>query len=183
MLKSMRQSSLTHSLFLLLLLLGACHASNENPRKQLSKDEVDQHIASVNKELALADKELIERYFQKREWEYTSTGSGLLYYIYKKGVGTKVAKEATVQISYSISLLDGTVCYGADSPVVKEFVVGMGKEISGLEEGVLLLREGDRAIIAIPPHLAHGLLGDEAKIPPRSTIIYNVSVEKVLQNK
>jgi FKBP-type peptidyl-prolyl cis-trans isomerase len=26
----------------------------------------------------------------------------------------------------------------------------------------------------MPPHLAHGLLGDENKIPPRSVIVYDL---------
>lgn len=133
-------------------------------------------------ELAISDKELIERYFQKREWPTQSTGSGLVYHIFKRGSGAMATKETKVQISFTVSLLDGTVCYGADKPVEKELVVGMGKEASGLEEALLLLKEGDSAIIAVPPHLGYGLLGDEDKIPPRSTIIYDLTIVKVLQN-
>jgi FKBP-type peptidyl-prolyl cis-trans isomerase len=47
---------------------------------------------------------------------------------------------------------------------------------SGLEEGILLLREGDKAKFILPPHLAHGLLGDDNKIPARSIIVYDLEL-------
>ena len=43
----------------------------------------------------------------------------------------------------------------------------------------MLLKEGDAARFILPPYLAFGLLGDENKIPPRSTIVYNVEMLKL----
>ncbi len=177
----MRRNLLTLSISLLLLF--SCSSNDRVVSVPVTGADITRKIAAVNKELTIADMELIARYFQKREWPTQNTGSGLVYYIYKRGKGAPAVKESKVQISFTISLLNGTVCYGANKPVEKEFVVGMGKEISGLEEAILLLREGDQAIVAIPPHLGHGLLGDEGAIPARSTIIYDVTLEKVLQNK
>jgi FKBP-type peptidyl-prolyl cis-trans isomerase len=31
----------------------------------------------------------------------------------------------------------------------------------------------------MPPYLAHGILGDENKIPPRSIIVYDVEVLEI----
>lgn len=172
-----------HRIYWLLpmVLLGSC-GSNDKGEVRIDTRKVVQQVAGANKELAISDGELIDRYFQRRGWDYKSTGSGLSYSIITKGKGTSVLKGTTVQISYRITLLNGAVCYGIAAPLEKEFVVGMGKEISGLEEAILLMKEGDRAIVAIPPHLAYGLLGDEDKIPPRSTIIYDLTVVKVFQN-
>jgi FKBP-type peptidyl-prolyl cis-trans isomerase len=39
-----------------------------------------------------------------------------------------------------------------------------------------MLREGDKARFILPPHIAHGLLGDENRIPPRSVIVYEVEL-------
>jgi FKBP-type peptidyl-prolyl cis-trans isomerase len=55
-------------------------------------------------------------------------------------------------------------------------VVGKGGVESGLEEGILLLHEGDKARFVLAPHLAHGLIGDENRIPPRSIIIYYIEL-------
>lgn len=50
---------------------------------------------------------------------------------------------------------------------------------AGLEEGILMLRTGDKARFILPPHLAYGLFGDEEKILPRSTIVYEVKVIEI----
>ena len=144
---------------------------------------LNQRIQGVNKELINEDNHHIISYFERRNWPYKATGSGLYYYIYHQGRGVMATNGSDVAIAYSISLLNGTSCYGGDKPVEKSIVPGMGKEVSGLEEGILKMREGDRAILVIPPHLAHGLLGDEDRIPARSTIVYNITLVKVSQTK
>jgi FKBP-type peptidyl-prolyl cis-trans isomerase len=35
---------------------------------------------------------------------------------------------------------------------------------------------GDKARLILPPHLAHGLLGDENRIPARSIIVYEIEL-------
>ncbi len=167
---------------LLLFLFASCNSHKNEVNLPFDTGSVVQQVAGANKELAIADRELMERYFQRRGWVYKNSGSGLFYSIVQRGQGESVKAGVTVQISYTVSLLNGMVCYGKGIPVIKDFVAGMGKEISGLEEAVLLMKVGDRAIFAIPPHLAYGLLGDEDMIPSRSVIIYDITVVKVAQN-
>jgi len=45
-----------------------------------------------------------------------------------------------------------------------------------LEEGLLLLHQGDKAKFIIPSHLAYGLLGDQKQIPPGATLVYDVEL-------
>jgi FKBP-type peptidyl-prolyl cis-trans isomerase FkpA len=47
---------------------------------------------------------------------------------------------------------------------------------SGLHEGILYMNEGSKALLVIPSHLAHGLVGDMNKIPPKSTIVYDIEL-------
>ena len=84
-----------------------------------------------------------------------------------------------VTLAYDVSLLDGTHCYGSDSLGFKQFRVGQGGVESGLEEGILMLNKGSKAIFIMPPHLAHGLTGDGDQIPARSVIVYHVELIKV----
>jgi FKBP-type peptidyl-prolyl cis-trans isomerase FkpA len=35
---------------------------------------------------------------------------------------------------------------------------------------------GDKAILILPSHLAHGLVGDENKIPPKASVIYELEL-------
>ena len=59
------------------------------------------------------------------------------------------------------------------------FKIGQGGVESGLEEAVLLMSVGDKGRFIMPPHLAHGLLGDNNKIPPRSIIVYQAELIKL----
>ena len=81
-----------------------------------------------------------------------------------------------VELRYTLSLLDGTVCYTSVSLGPKSFVVGNGHVEYGLDEAMLYLHNGDKARIILPPHLAFGLIGDEDKIPPRSIVMYELEV-------
>jgi len=56
------------------------------------------------------------------------------------------------------------------------FEVGHGGVENGLEEGILMMKNKEKYRFIMPPHKAHGLLGDLNKIPARSTIIYYVEV-------
>lgn len=103
--------------------------------------------------------------------------------VYEKGSGSKAKKGKIATINAKISLLDGTVCYKTDSLHPKVFKIGRGGVESGLEEGMLLLNQGDKARLILPPYMAHGLLGDEDKIPPRSTIVYELEVLKIDSTK
>ena len=49
----------------------------------------------------------------------------------------------------------------------------------GLQKALLYLKCGDKALILIPSHFAHGLMGDSKKIPPQSPILYDVEVLSV----
>ncbi len=96
----------------------------------------------------------------------------------KKGFGDSIRKGGElVRFEYVTKLLSGDVIYSSASSGIKEFVVGRGGGVeAGLEEAVLHLKHGDNAIIILPSHLAFGLLGDQDKIPPRSTIIYEIEI-------
>jgi len=109
------------------------------------------------------------------------TESGLWYMVYEAGDGKMAEQGDLVALEYSVSLLDGTLCYHSDESGPLNFVVGRGGVEAGLEEGILLLRVGDKARFILPPHLAYGLLGDENKIPARSVIIYDLTLTSVTE--
>ena len=133
----------------------------------------------ANKYLVKKNQQNIVNFVHRREWNMTETSTGLWYMIYKHGSGAKAIKGNTITLSYSISLLDGSLCYSSDSLGLKTFRIGSGHVESGLEEAVLLLHMGDKARLIMPPYLAFGLLGDNNKIPPRSTIMYDLSVVQI----
>jgi len=104
------------------------------------------------------------------------TASGLKYAIIQEGEGELVGKEKQATVHYSGFLLDGTKF---DSSVERDepftFVAGVGQVIPGWDEGVQLMKKGSKARFIVPANLAYGDR-DLGKIPPNSTLIFDVEV-------
>lgn len=171
-------SSLAMTL-LLLLVLTACDSQPEQS-KPVNPNEYKKPLMKANKDLVELEELDIENYIKRHKWEMTETGSGLRYLIYANGDGKAVKENKVIQFNYQTELLTGKVCYSSDSLGIKEFLVGRGGVESGLEEAVLHLREGDRAKIILPSHLAFGLVGDDNCIPRKAVVIYDLEVLAVL---
>lgn len=137
----------------------------------------------VNKIMVDNDVDLIKTYIKRHGWKMKETESGLWYEIYKNGNGTLLKHGMDVSIKCRLELLDGTVCNSSGSVNLKQFKVGLGKVEAGLDEGLLLMRDGDCARFILPPHLAYGLSGDSKCIPPHSIIVYNVEIIEIKAKK
>ncbi len=171
---------ITPILFLLILFLGlSCNPDKHSAQQvKIRNSEMKKPLLKANRGLVNKEKEEIDSYVRRRNWPMELTGSGLRYFIYKKGNGTAAIAGKYAIINYKITLLDGTVCYqSTDKP--ERFLIDQDNVESGLHEGIKLLHTGDKAIFILPPHLAHGLIGDQEKIPPMSTIIYDVELISV----
>jgi len=111
---------------------------------------------------------------------YDETTSGLRYKILQNGDGKQAIKGANVSVHYKGQLLDGTVfdsSYKRKQPI--DFPVGVGQVIAGWDEGILLLKVGDKARFVIPSNLAYGESGAGGVIPPNATLIFDVELMDV----
>jgi len=111
---------------------------------------------------------------------FKSTESGLRYQIIQEGYGKKAEKGQTVSVHYKGQLSDGTVfdsSYKRHEPI--DFPLGVGQVISGWDEGVSLLKVGDKARFVIPSHLGYGSRGAGGVIPPDATLIFDVELMEV----
>lgn len=164
-------------IFLPFLSCNPGRQQEENtPRKQYVNKETLMH---TNRYLVEKDDERIQRFIERRGWKMTRSNTGLWYQIYAHGSGPKVTPGKKVTINYTVRLLDGTLCYSSEDKGPKTFIAGHGSVERGLEEGILMMRQGDKARLILPPFLAYGVPGDRKMIPPRSVIVYDIEVLKV----
>ena len=111
---------------------------------------------------------------------YDETPSGLRYKILQNGDGKQATKGAMVSVHYKGQLLDGTVfdsSYKRKQPI--DFAIGVGQVIAGWDEGIQLLKVGDKARLVIPSDLAYGSQGAGGVIPPDATLIFDVELMNV----
>ncbi|KAK0053793.1 FK506-binding protein 15 [Biomphalaria pfeifferi] len=63
------------------------------------------------------------------------------------------------------------------------FRVGKGKVIKGWDQGMLGMKKGAKRILIIPPSLAYGSQGAGERVPPDSTLVFEVQVMRVKLQK
>ncbi|GAA4274437.1 peptidylprolyl isomerase [Aquimarina gracilis] len=127
-----------------------------------------------------AAKKKAEELLEELAAGFDKTESGLRYKIIENGDGTKAEKGNTVSVHYKGSLTDGTVfdsSYKRNQPI--DFPLGMGQVIPGWDEGIALLKVGDKARFVIPPYLGYGERGAGGVIPPNATLIFDVELVEV----
>jgi len=112
------------------------------------------------------------------------TESGLLYWDIKPGLGIPGKAGDHVKVHYTGWLSTGKKfdsSVDAHSPF--DFTLGNGEVIKGWDEGVAGMRVGGKRQLRIPPELAYGADGHPPQIPASSTLIFDVELLAVEQEK
>jgi FKBP-type peptidyl-prolyl cis-trans isomerase len=105
------------------------------------------------------------------------------------GTGPLVAARNPVWVSYTGWLYDGCkpdlkgtqfdTSEGRATPF--GFIVGGGRVIRGWDEGVVGMKEKGKRLLVIPPEKAYGAQGaGGGKIPPNATLVFEVTLLKIL---
>lgn len=107
----------------------------------------------------------------------TTTATGLKIIKLNTTEGTQATANKMVSVHYSGYLLNGKMF---DSSVERNqpfnFALGQGKVIKGWDEGIALLKVGEKARLIIPANLAYGANGAGGVIGPNETLIFDVEL-------
>jgi len=143
---------------------------------QPSQDQVKESLIKSHQMYVKQEKDEIIQYVKRHNYNMEATQTGIYYMITEHGKGEQPQTKDFVTVSYSISLLDGTLCYDSKKDGNKQFKVGEDVEESGVHQAVQLMHVGDKGTFIIPSYLAQGLVGDHDKIPPGAVVIYDITL-------
>ena len=150
----------------------------------LSKEEIQETMVAFQKEMADKQKQRGEAFLSenKKKEGVKILPSGLQYKVIKAGTGKKPKVTDTVTVNYRGTLIDGTEfdsSFRRGQPVAFP-VSGV---IPGWTEALPLMQEGAKWQLFVPPNLAYGERGAGGLIGPNATLIFEVELISVQQNK
>ena len=112
--------------------------------------------------------------------EEITTASGLKYTKINSTEGVQAEANKMVSVHYSGYLEDGTLF---DSSIERgqpiTFPLGQGNVIQGWDEGIALLKVGEKAKLTIPHELGYGEYGHPPDIPAKATLVFEVELVDV----
>jgi peptidylprolyl isomerase len=142
--------------------------ANENPEEQVAVD--------VNDLIAPAEEAVIEPIV----WDDAiTTDSGLQYIVVTPGEGESPQIGDMVSMHFIASLPDGSTIadsYSSGQPSLA--ILGREQLLPGWEEGVLLMKTGEKMQMLLPPELAFGEAG-YGMIPANSQLVIEVELLSV----
>jgi len=98
----------------------------------------------------------------------------------KKGTGAEAKDGDKVTVHYRGTLLDGSefdASYNRGEPF--SFTLGQGQVIKGWDQGFSGMKEGGKRKLTVPSEMAYGASSPSPKIPPNSTLLFEVELLKV----
>ena len=168
---------------LILLFLFSCDKKEKPKKLEYTTQQVKDLSLQMNSWDEKRQHDEINQYILQHKWDMKMTTSGLRFMLLKTGNGPLIKNGQYVTVAYKIFLLDGTLCYTADKKNPKKLLVGKDNVEAGLHEGIQLMHVGDQMRFILPSHLAHGLTGDQSKIPPLASVVYEVELLELSDNK
>jgi peptidyl-prolyl cis-trans isomerase A (cyclophilin A) len=111
-----------------------------------------------------------------KKWPHlTTTKSGLMFEILKKGSGGSPAPTSQVVVNYTGTLLDGKV-FDSTTGRGKPATFQVNRVIPGWTEALVSMSRGEKRRLVIPPELAYGEQGYPGVIPPSSFLVFEVEL-------
>jgi peptidylprolyl isomerase len=162
------------------LLLASCHAAQTPPLSPDTPPPQNVVIPAPSGSAASDEPAPVDDVAPARTSERT-TESGLRIAVLRDGSGPSIESGRRVRIHYVGTLQDGSVFDSSrERGTPMEVELGKGYLIKGFEEGIAGMRVGEVRRLTIPPELGYGERSVGSKIPPNSTLVFEVELVEAL---
>ena len=138
-----------------------------------------------NKILTKAENQLLQMKIEGDSLNsYLNSEQGFWYYYEKKDTLDAPVPETGDQVvfNYEVRDLAERVIYSEEELGPQSYLVDKEELISGLQDGLKLMKEGERVIFLFPSYKAYGYTGSE-RIEPNQPLVYKVELIKVNKSK
>jgi FKBP-type peptidyl-prolyl cis-trans isomerase len=162
------------------LAFGPNGSGTTVPPNTVVRYEVE--LVDINPSFAVPEDNVFKRYLTKNSITTAQKQTSGVYFIptLSNPSGAQAVSGTTVSVLYTGRLLNGSV-FDATSQRGNQpftFIVGSGATIAGFNEGVSLMRKGEKATILIPSAQAYGARGNSS-IAPNTPLIFDIEVVDV----
>ena len=163
------------------LIITSC--SNPEPRKPIIRktgsflDESVKRNISINK----LEEDLLKRKMQNDTLhQYVNSEKGFWYYYQvKDSLDHKTPiKGDLARFTYEVKNLNSKILFSKEEIGVIQYYVGKQEMISGLHDGIQLMKEGEIVTFLFPSYKAFGYSGNE-KVNPNEPLIFTVELLKI----
>lgn len=140
-------------------------------------DEIADLVRGVKVVDEVDEMQQLKEYLNLTNVTEEPTSTGLYIVEMKEGSGDYPVNGDVVSIHYLATFISGkpfSNTYQSGMPF--RFELGTGEVIDGLDEGVRNVKKGGQARLIIPSKLAYGNEGKGDKIPPFSTLIFEIEL-------
>jgi FKBP-type peptidyl-prolyl cis-trans isomerase FkpA len=128
-------------------------------------------------------KDIAEYLAQNSNLSFVKQASGLYYLNVLTGTGLMPAEGDSAYVYYTGKFLDGTVFDTNVGSRLYGFKAGLGYNIAGFDEGIMLMKAGGKSSLLIPSSLAYGAAGvymGNMMIPSYTPILFDIQMVKVV---
>jgi FKBP-type peptidyl-prolyl cis-trans isomerase FklB len=150
----------------------------------LSKEDIQETMVAFQKEMMEKQKRRGEAFLSenKKKEGVKTLPSGLQYKVIKVGIGKKPKVTDAVTVNYRGTLIDGTE-FDSSSRRGQPVAFPVSGVIPGWTEALPLMQEGAKWQLFVPPNLAYGERGAGGLIGPNATLIFEVELVSIQENK
>lgn len=118
--------------------------------------EVDLIEVKTEEEMYELELEKIQNYIETNEPDAESYPNGLYYVVSEEGDGEKPSSGGQIELYYTRKYLDGTVIESTEEDEPITVNLNNNELVEGLEDGIPLMQEGEKAVFIMPSKLAFG---------------------------
>ncbi|VBB43386.1 putative Peptidyl-prolyl cis-trans isomerase [uncultured Paludibacter sp.] len=159
---------------ILFLLYSCVKPSPQSPANKENKvDSTNINLRTMNEMLAQKEDSIIQEIINRQTVSFNKTTSGIWYYKENETTLDSLKNSSSVSFAYE--------CYSLEGDYIKSQKIKTNfgkKEIpAGLEEGLTLMRKGEKMRLIVPWYLAYGMKGKD-NIPPYTSLMYEITIDK-----